>query len=450
MKRMIVMGILTALLVSLLGGCGNANPPEEKEERKTVEPGAEEGRAGNPFPQELKEIPSSYYSAAKEQGTLVELSYETYESMSYEQKSQKIMKRAIVYLPYNYDEEERYPTFYLMHGGWSNETTWLGTPDQPERFKNVIDHVIANQEMEPMIIVCPTYNNLSGSDSGDYGLAIKLTENYHNELVNDLMPVVEGTYSTYAEGTTAEDFRNSRDYRGFGGFSMGSVATWRTFEYCLDYFRYFMPSSGSLTTNGGYMDEIVKNFGRTWDEFFILAMTGTDDFAASAFERQIESMREYTESFRYSDSESEGNLTYRIKEGYSHDGKASTEYAYNGLRWLWHGGADAVSTEADGGGAAMAENRIIKLGKQTDFECHQMEHQLGAYTDCNHGEELAYARVEALADFIWEIGLPITLRELGVDGSVDLKEIADSCAIAPGSYKKMTHEEILEIFKECY
>ena len=30
--------------------------------------------------------------------------------------------------------------------------------------------------------------------------------------------------------------------------------------------------------------------------------------------------------------------------------------------------------------ATMAENRIIKLGKKTDFECHQMEHQLGAYT----------------------------------------------------------------------
>lgn len=45
-----------------------------------------------------------------------------------------------------------------MHGGgWSNETTWLGTPDSPADFKNVIDHAIANREMEPMIIVCPTY-----------------------------------------------------------------------------------------------------------------------------------------------------------------------------------------------------------------------------------------------------------------------------------------------------
>lgn len=139
--------------------------------------------------------------------------------------------------------------------------------------------------------------------------------------------------------------------------------------------------------------------------------------------------------------------------------------------------------------STMAENRIIKLGKRMDFECHQMEHQLGAYTNCNHGaglavlqpvyyrhiyrnglskfqklavnvwgisaegrtgEEVARAGVEALADFIKEIGLPTTLRELGVNETTDLKAIADSCDFAPGSYKKMTHEEILKIFQECY
>lgn len=138
--------------------------------------------------------------------------------------------------------------------------------------------------------------------------------------------------------------------------------------------------------------------------------------------------------------------------------------------------------------ATMAENRVIKMGKKCDFQCHNMEHQLGAYTDCNHGcglavihpvyyrhiyreglpkfvrfaenvwdiardgktdEELALAGIQALADFIKEIGLPATLRELGVD-KAQLKEIADSCGISQGSYKLMTHEEILEIFQECY
>lgn len=65
-------------------------------------------------------------------------------------------------------------------------------------------------------------------------------------------------------------------------------------------------------------------------------------------------------------------------------------------------------------------------------------------------EEFAKAGVEALADFIKEIGLPTTLRELGMENRDCLKEIADSCNLAPGSYKKMTHKEILEIFKEYF
>lgn len=139
--------------------------------------------------------------------------------------------------------------------------------------------------------------------------------------------------------------------------------------------------------------------------------------------------------------------------------------------------------------STMAENRIIKLGKQCDFQCHQMEHQLGAYTDCNHGFglavlhpvyyrhifayglpkfvrfaenvwgierkgrsdlELAEAGVAALADFIRELGLPTTLRELGITDRAMLKPIADSCNLSAGSYKKMTHAEILDIFNECF
>lgn len=39
--------------------------------------------------------------------------------------------------------------------------------------------------------------------------------------------------------------------------------------------------------------------------------------------------------------------------------------------------------------AAMAENGILKIGKTTDFQAHMIEHQLGAFTDCNHGCGLA-------------------------------------------------------------
>ena len=141
------------------------------------------------IPQELAEIPSDYYSEADEQGTLVELDYDTCESFSYEEETQPLRKRAIVYLPYGYSEEESYNIVYMMHGGWSNETTTLGTPSAPSSFKNVIDNAVQNGAFAPLIIVCQTYNNTNenGQDSDNYSLALQLTRNYHNELINDLL-----------------------------------------------------------------------------------------------------------------------------------------------------------------------------------------------------------------------------------------------------------------------
>ena len=39
--------------------------------------------------------------------------------------------------------------------------------------------------------------------------------------------------------------------------------------------------------------------------------------------------------------------------------------------------------------SSMAENGILKIGKVIDFQTHHIEHQLGAYTDSNHGQGLA-------------------------------------------------------------
>ncbi len=137
--------------------------------------------------------------------------------------------------------------------------------------------------------------------------------------------------------------------------------------------------------------------------------------------------------------------------------------------------------------SAMAENGVLKIGKVTDFQCHMLEHQLGAYTNCNHGaglavihpvlyrhickagaarfarfarnvwgiapkgsdEEAALAGVEALAAFIKEIGMPTSFYELGIPADTDFRAIADSTVLTPGCCKKLTHDEIYEILMEC-
>ena len=288
------------------------------------------------IPEELEYVPEGYQQPARLSGTLEKLEYQTYESFSYAEKSQKLTKTAWVYLPYGYDESKQYNILYLSHGGWSNETTTMGTPERPHEFKHIVDHAIEDGLIQPLIIVLPTYNNTSESDSGSYSLALRLVDNFHNELVNDLIPAVESKYSTFAGTTDLEGIAASRDHRAFGGFSMGSMNTWHTFEYCLDYFRYFAPSSGGPIGNRAYMEEIVRSSGHSPEDFFIFTASGTDDFAYSGFKRGVMDMGTDSEVFTFGDSEAEGNLSFREREGYAHDGRAANEYMYNALRFFWN------------------------------------------------------------------------------------------------------------------
>ena len=325
-------------------------------------------------PDELDYIPDGYENPATQQGTLNKLTYDTWESFSYEQKSNKITKEAWVYLPYGYTDQEEYNVFYLSHGGWSNETTLMGTDDNPKSFKNVIDNAIQDGNIKPLIIVLPTYNNTSENDSSDYSLAIQLTNQFHNELVNDLIPAVESKYSTYAKDTTPQGLKESRDHRGFGGFSMGSVNTWNTFRYCLDYFRYFMPMSGSYTTDGEYMADLVRQQGYSSQDFFIFAASGTDDFAYSAFKAQIMAMANNSGGmFKLAKNESEGNMSFLEREGYKHDAKATDEYTYNGLRFFWNGQTDTQSADNQSS-SSKAYNVEQGTSKYRDFVLDNVLH----------------------------------------------------------------------------
>ena len=139
--------------------------------------------------------------------------------------------------------------------------------------------------------------------------------------------------------------------------------------------------------------------------------------------------------------------------------------------------------------SAMAENGILKVGRLTDFEAHQIEHQLGAYTDCNHGqglavihpayyrrlvgsavpkfakfartvwgisedddEKAAQAGVQALTEFIAACGLPTRLSQLRSKAEITpqlLRQVADSTNLLPNGYKQLTHDEVYEILMEC-
>lgn len=136
--------------------------------------------------------------------------------------------------------------------------------------------------------------------------------------------------------------------------------------------------------------------------------------------------------------------------------------------------------------SAMAENGMLKLGKQTDFQCHMIEHAVGAYTDCNHGRGLAVIHpplyrhllddgteklarmaetvwgvrgatpretaalgIDALEAFIRETGLPTRWSEMGITDETVLRSAADTCFFTPGCCRQMSRDEIFGILQSC-
>lgn len=137
--------------------------------------------------------------------------------------------------------------------------------------------------------------------------------------------------------------------------------------------------------------------------------------------------------------------------------------------------------------ATLGLNTVTGLSKEQDWEVHNIEHQVGAYTDCAHGvglaivsipyykhiykngldkfvrfakkvwsvdvdsmtkEDAALKGIEKLSEFIKELGIPKSLREVGATEEM-LTKIANS-TVPGGTYKHVDNDEILEILKECY
>ena len=281
----------------------------------------------------LTPVPEGYLDVIEEAGTITTVEY-----ASTQPDGKTITKKASVYLPYGYDETKKYDIIYCLHGGEGNAQAYLGTANNPAKVKKLLDNMIYNGDIKPIIAVAPTYYT-SVSDGSDMGVCISRIEHFtQHELVNELIPAVESKYSTYAETTDCEGIKASREHRGYTGFSMGSLSTWYTFLNASDYFYYYMPMSGDCWVNGvsnavgaaSTLEKYCTDKGYDEDDFFIYAVTGSSDIAYAAMDAQINAMKTNSPSFKFITEESEtGNIRYRVQPAATHDYNYLPLYFYN-------------------------------------------------------------------------------------------------------------------------
>lgn len=139
--------------------------------------------------------------------------------------------------------------------------------------------------------------------------------------------------------------------------------------------------------------------------------------------------------------------------------------------------------------SSWAINNVLRLGKDVNWTVHPMEHQLSAYYDITHGVGLAiltphwmeyvldetsvdkfvdYARnvwgvsphmedkmqiaregIKRTAEYFANMGIPKTLREVGITDQSNFDIMAEKTGIA-GAYRNLTKEDVIEIYKAAF
>ena len=154
----------------------------------------------------------------------------------YPSPSLNLTRRMVVYTPPGYDNgTERYPVFYLYHGGGEDELTWTILGRAPE----ILDNLIAQGKMVPMIVVMPNWNAraaLAASDATSAPAANNgpgaggppPSDAFPQSVVKDLIPFVDKNYRTIAD----------RDHRAVAGSSAGGTNAILTGLQHLDQFSW--------------------------------------------------------------------------------------------------------------------------------------------------------------------------------------------------------------------
>lgn len=187
-------------------------------------------------------------------------------------------------------------------------------------------------------------------------------------------------------------------------------------------------------------------------------------------------------------------MNHITEQYFSDDDDNTSDYISEGLlKSLIHSSRIAVKNPTDYEArsnimwiATWALNTLIAKGKTTDWMVHMIGQSIGAYTDATHGmtlsaismayyryicpyglnkfkrfainvwgvnpenktdEEIAKEGLDRMEEWMKEIGLVMNIKDLGVKEDM-LEGIAKGSFIMEGGYKKLSHEEIVQILKE--
>ena len=158
-------------------------------------------------------------------------------SVTYYSTSLKRFRRLHVYTPPGYElGEGKFPVFYLLHGSGDSDDSWSSVG----RAGIILDNLIADKKAQPMLIVMPAGHTSPQRAGGGPRPAV---DEFAQDFLNDIMPLVEKRYRVYAD----------RKDRALAGLSMGGGQTLTIGVPNLEKFAYLGVYSAGVfgITSGG-------------------------------------------------------------------------------------------------------------------------------------------------------------------------------------------------------
>ena len=137
-------------------------------------------------------------------------------TVPYDSKTLGTRRQMVVYTPVGYSTDRKYPVLFLLHGIGGNDREW----QRSCRADNVLDNLLADGKIQPMIVVFPNGNASITADAGGGGARGGAGGRgdfggwgtpFENDLIKDIIPYIESHYSVYTD----------REHRALAGLSMG-------------------------------------------------------------------------------------------------------------------------------------------------------------------------------------------------------------------------------------
>ncbi|MBM3834247.1 MAG: esterase [Verrucomicrobia bacterium] len=194
-----------------------------------------------------------------------------------------MQRRMHIYVPPGYENSrERYPVFYLLHGGGDEDSGWSTIG----RAGFILDNLLAAKKAKPMIVVMPNGSlprpaNLPAAAPGttpspEVAAAINASqERFTQELVKEIIPYAEKHYRALA----------GPENRAIAGLSMGGGQTLRVLTGHPDQFSYVGIWSAGLGQQNatGFEErnaEFLKDSAKVNQQVKLLSIrVGDKDFA---------------------------------------------------------------------------------------------------------------------------------------------------------------------------